>query len=171
MDVAASEYRERLDFVLREIDNVNQRLERLYNALETGSLPFLPIRPRLELAGLWSGALTACWLKTPLTNALPFFRPYRIGYNATVVRSGRGLRLRLNSCFPPFKEGKRSGRNWRYSIVKVLRRICLIPSSNKRKESDISKWTYIYIVFRRGRFHGAKVSYQSADGFRTSQGT
>jgi hypothetical protein len=52
MDVAASEYRERLDFVLREIDNVNQRLERLYNALETGSLPFLPIRPRLELAGL-----------------------------------------------------------------------------------------------------------------------
>ena len=36
MDVKAGDYRERLDFISREIDNVNQRLERLYDALETG---------------------------------------------------------------------------------------------------------------------------------------
>ena len=38
MDSAASDYRERLNVITVETDNVNQRLERLYDALETGSL-------------------------------------------------------------------------------------------------------------------------------------
>ena len=33
-------------------------------------------------------------------------RPAYSGYNALVVRSGQGLRLRLNSYFPPFKRGQ-----------------------------------------------------------------
>ena len=48
MDVAAGEYQERLDLVLREIDNVNQRLERLYDALETGSLQLADLAPRIQ---------------------------------------------------------------------------------------------------------------------------
>lgn len=34
MDAAAGEYRERLNVISVEVDNVNQRLERLYDALE-----------------------------------------------------------------------------------------------------------------------------------------
>jgi len=48
MDVAASDYRERLDFISREIDNANQRLERLYDALETGSLQLADLAPRIQ---------------------------------------------------------------------------------------------------------------------------
>lgn len=48
MDAAAGEYREHLDFISREIDNANQRLERLYDALETGSLQLSDLAPRIQ---------------------------------------------------------------------------------------------------------------------------
>ncbi len=48
MDAAAGEYRERLNVISVEIDNVNQRLERLYDALETGSLQFSDLAPRIQ---------------------------------------------------------------------------------------------------------------------------
>lgn len=38
IDDSASKYQERLDTVISEINNVNGRLERLYDALETGEL-------------------------------------------------------------------------------------------------------------------------------------
>ncbi len=38
MDTEAGDYRKRLSVISVELDNVNQRLERLYDALETGSL-------------------------------------------------------------------------------------------------------------------------------------
>jgi hypothetical protein len=57
-------------------------------------------------------------------------RPYRIGYNALDDCHYRRLvllvQLRLNSRFTPF-QGKRSGRAFGYSIVKVLtfkKRVC-----------------------------------------------
>ncbi|GAG98446.1 unnamed protein product, partial [marine sediment metagenome] len=48
MDAAAGEYRERLNVISVEIDNVNQRLERLYDALETGSLQLSDLAPRIQ---------------------------------------------------------------------------------------------------------------------------
>ena len=48
MDVAANEYRENLNVISREIENVNQRLERLYDALETGSLQLADLAPRIQ---------------------------------------------------------------------------------------------------------------------------
>ncbi len=70
-------------------------------------------------------------------------RPYDIGYNDLEDCHNRRLvllvLLRLNSYLPPFKRASVQVKALSYSIVKVLRRICLIPSSNKRKESDISK--------------------------------
>ena len=48
MDSAASDYRERLNVITVEIDNVNQRLERLYDALETGSLQLADLAPRIQ---------------------------------------------------------------------------------------------------------------------------
>ena len=48
MDAAASEYQERLKVVSVEIASVNQRLERLYDALETGSLQLADLAPRIK---------------------------------------------------------------------------------------------------------------------------
>jgi site-specific DNA recombinase len=48
MDAAASEYQERLRVVSIEIAGVNQRLERLYDALETGSLQLADLAPRIK---------------------------------------------------------------------------------------------------------------------------
>ena len=48
MDAAAGEYRERLNVISVEIANVNQRLERLYDALETGSLQLSDLAPRIQ---------------------------------------------------------------------------------------------------------------------------
>ena len=48
MDSAASDYRERLNIITVETDNVNQRLERLYDALETGSLQLADLAPRIQ---------------------------------------------------------------------------------------------------------------------------
>ena len=48
MDAAASEYQERLKVVSIEIAGVNQRLERLYDALETGSLQLSDLAPRIK---------------------------------------------------------------------------------------------------------------------------
>jgi len=48
MDSAASDYRERLNVITVETDNVNQRLERLYDALETGSLQLADLAPRIQ---------------------------------------------------------------------------------------------------------------------------
>ncbi|GAI75202.1 unnamed protein product, partial [marine sediment metagenome] len=48
MDAAASEYQERLRVVSVEIAGVNQRLERLYDALETGSLQLADLAPRIK---------------------------------------------------------------------------------------------------------------------------
>jgi hypothetical protein len=53
-------------------------------------------------------------------------RPYDIGYNDLEDCRYRRLvlvvRLRLNSYLPPFKEGKRSGQSFVYSVVKVLKK-------------------------------------------------
>ncbi|MFC1903244.1 recombinase family protein, partial [Chloroflexota bacterium] len=48
MDTAAGDYRERLSVISAEINNVNQRLERLYDALETGSLKLADLAPRIQ---------------------------------------------------------------------------------------------------------------------------
>jgi len=48
MDAQASEYRERLDTVIRETDETNHRLSRLYDALETGSLTMEDLAPRIR---------------------------------------------------------------------------------------------------------------------------
>jgi site-specific DNA recombinase len=48
MDTAAGDYRERLSVISAEINNVNQRLERLYDALETGSLQLADLAPRIQ---------------------------------------------------------------------------------------------------------------------------
>ena len=51
-------------------------------------------------------------------------RPYRNGYNDLDDCCYRRLVMvvlpRLNSYLPPFKEGKRSGQSFAYSVVKVL---------------------------------------------------
>ena len=48
MDASAGEYRTRLDTVAAEINNVNSRLERLYDALETGALQLADLAPRIK---------------------------------------------------------------------------------------------------------------------------
>ena len=48
MDTAADDYRERLSVISAEIDSVNRRLERLYDALETGSLQLADLAPRIQ---------------------------------------------------------------------------------------------------------------------------
>ena len=48
MDTAAGDHRERLDIISGEINTVNQRLERLYDALETGSLQLADLAPRIQ---------------------------------------------------------------------------------------------------------------------------
>jgi site-specific DNA recombinase len=48
MDAQASEYRERLDTIIREIDETNRRLGRLHEALETGSLTLEDLAPRIQ---------------------------------------------------------------------------------------------------------------------------
>ena len=48
MDASASEYRARLDTIAAEINNVNNRLERLYDALETGTLQLADLAPRIK---------------------------------------------------------------------------------------------------------------------------
>jgi hypothetical protein len=48
MDAQAGEYRERLDTIIREIDETNRRLGRLYEALETGSLTLEDLAPRIQ---------------------------------------------------------------------------------------------------------------------------
>jgi len=48
MDAGASEYQKRLKVVSVEIAGVNQRLERLYDALETGSLQLADLAPRIK---------------------------------------------------------------------------------------------------------------------------
>jgi site-specific DNA recombinase len=48
MDGQASEYQDRLDTVIRETDETNRRLSRLYDALETGSLTLEDLAPRIQ---------------------------------------------------------------------------------------------------------------------------
>jgi len=48
LDTAAGDYRERLNIISAEINTVNQRLERLYDALETGSLQLADLAPRIQ---------------------------------------------------------------------------------------------------------------------------
>jgi site-specific DNA recombinase len=48
MDAASLENRERLDTVLSELDDVNQRLARLYDALETSRLELEDLAPRIQ---------------------------------------------------------------------------------------------------------------------------
>jgi len=47
-DTAASDYRERLNIISAEINTINQRLERLYDALETGSLQLADLAPSIQ---------------------------------------------------------------------------------------------------------------------------
>ena len=48
MDASVGEYRTRLDTVAAEINNVNSRLERLYDVLETGALQLADLAPRIK---------------------------------------------------------------------------------------------------------------------------
>ncbi|MFC1983786.1 hypothetical protein ACFLVO_02070 [Chloroflexota bacterium] len=48
MDIAVGDYRDRLDIIYAAINTVNQRLERLYDALETGSLQLADLAPRIQ---------------------------------------------------------------------------------------------------------------------------
>jgi len=48
MDRTASEYRERLNAVSAELENVSRRLGRLYDALETGALALGDLAPRIQ---------------------------------------------------------------------------------------------------------------------------
>ncbi len=48
MDASTGEYHTRLDTVVAEINNVNSRLERLYDALETGTLQLADLAPRIK---------------------------------------------------------------------------------------------------------------------------
>ncbi len=48
MDTDAGDYRERLNIISAEMNTVNQRLERLYDALETGSLQLADLAPRIQ---------------------------------------------------------------------------------------------------------------------------
>ena len=48
MDSLALEYRQRLDSVIDEIADVDRRLERLYDALETGKIQLADLAPRIQ---------------------------------------------------------------------------------------------------------------------------
>ena len=48
MDRTASEYRECLNAVSAELENVSRRLGRLYDALETGALALRDLAPRIQ---------------------------------------------------------------------------------------------------------------------------
>jgi len=48
MDASAGEYHTHLNTVVNEINNVNSRLERLYDALETGTLQLADLAPRIK---------------------------------------------------------------------------------------------------------------------------
>ena len=48
MDASTSKHRQQLDALLTEISRVNQRLERLYDALETGMLQLADLAPRIQ---------------------------------------------------------------------------------------------------------------------------
>ena len=48
MDSLATEYRQRLDSVINEITDVDRRLERLYDALETGKIQPADLAPRIQ---------------------------------------------------------------------------------------------------------------------------
>ena len=48
MDTATGDHRERLSVISKEIEGVNQRLKRLYDALETGSLQLADLAPRIQ---------------------------------------------------------------------------------------------------------------------------
>ena len=48
MDAQASEHKERLDTIRREMDDTNRRLGRLYDALETGTLKLGDLSPRIQ---------------------------------------------------------------------------------------------------------------------------
>jgi len=48
MDASADDYSERLSVTSVELEGVNHRLERLYDALETGSLKLADLSPRIQ---------------------------------------------------------------------------------------------------------------------------
>ena len=48
MDTASAEYRDRLESVSAQIEDVNRRLERLYDALETGKVSLENLSPRIQ---------------------------------------------------------------------------------------------------------------------------
>lgn len=48
IDASSVEYRERLDIVLYELDDINQRLAKLYDALETSRLELDDLAPRIQ---------------------------------------------------------------------------------------------------------------------------
>ena len=48
MDTQAKEYRERLDTIAQEMASTSQRLDRLYDALETGKLTLEDLSPRIQ---------------------------------------------------------------------------------------------------------------------------
>jgi site-specific DNA recombinase len=48
MDAAASEHRQRLQTVVEEIADIKRRLEKLYDALETGTVSLDDLAPRIQ---------------------------------------------------------------------------------------------------------------------------
>ena len=48
MDAASSEYRKEMDTITRELGGVDQRLDNLYNLIETGKIELDLLKPRLQ---------------------------------------------------------------------------------------------------------------------------
>ena len=63
MDSLAIEYRQRLDSVIDEITDVDHRLERLYDALETGKIQLADLAPRIQQLRLRQQQLQAARLE------------------------------------------------------------------------------------------------------------
>jgi hypothetical protein len=63
MDSLATEYRQRLDSVIDEIADVDHRLERLYDALETGRIQLADLAPRIQQLRQRHGQLQAVRLE------------------------------------------------------------------------------------------------------------
>jgi site-specific DNA recombinase len=63
MDSMAIEYRQRLDNVINEIADADRRLERLYDALETGRIQLVDLAPRIQQLRQRRGQLEAARLQ------------------------------------------------------------------------------------------------------------
>ena len=70
MDASAGDYRERLDTIEEELAETERRLDRLYDALETGKLSLNDLAPRIQTLRQRQNQLQAarCQVEELLTN-------------------------------------------------------------------------------------------------------